>query len=438
MNLFENLENKNFELPLAVKFLPKDFDDFVGQEHIVSKGTVFRTLIEQDKLFSVILFGPSGSGKTSLAKIIAKKTKSKVLEHNSTLIGIPELKEIINQVRYYKNSFNQRTIVVLDEIHHFNRYQQDVLLPEVESGNIILVGITTENPFYYVNQALISRSIILEFKKLKEEDVKKIIFKILNDKEHGFGEKNLTIENDALDYILKYSDGDARKAINLLEVITTYLFATKKERYIITLDIIKQCFPQVSLKYDKSSDAHYDTISAFIKSLRGSDPDAALYWMMKMLHSGEDPRFIVRRMIILASEDIGNADPMSLVLATSALEAIEFVGMPESKIILSQLATYLATAPKSNASYEAMLNAEQEILSGEVRDVPNHLKDPTRDGEKLGHGKGYLYPHDFPNGIVSQEYLPKHKKFYFPKDVGYEKEIIKRLTQWQQILNKKK
>jgi len=224
----------------------------------------------------------------------------------------------------------------------------------------------------------------------------------------------------------------------LLEVITTYLFTNKKDSYVINLSIIKQCFPSVSLKYDKSSDAHYDTISAFIKSVRGSDPDAALYWMMKMLFSGEDPRFILRRLIILASEDIGNADPMSLILATSALSAVEFVGMPEGKIILSQLVTYLSTAPKSNASYKAMLNVEEEIKNGEIRDVPQHLKDSSRDGEHLGHGKGYLYPHDFETGFVVQEYLPKYKKFYFPKDVGYEKKIIERLEKWKEMLNKKK
>ncbi|MFQ3675554.1 MAG: replication-associated recombination protein A [Endomicrobiia bacterium] len=438
MDLFVKPENQDLTIPLAIKFLPTDFDNFFGQEHILSRGTVFRTLVEQDKLFSVILFGPSGTGKTSVAKIISKKTNTKVLEYNSTLIGIPELRDIIKEVRYYKNSFSRRAIVVLDEIHHFNRYQQDVLLPEVENGNMILIGITTENPYYYVNQALISRSIVLEFKKLKEEDVKKIIFRIVNDKEKGFGEKKLTIEDNALEYILKYSDGDARKAINLLEVITTYLFATKKDGYVITLETIKQCFPSVSLKYDKSSDVHYDTISAFIKSVRGSDPDAALYWMMKMLNSGEDPRFIIRRMIILASEDIGNADPMALVIATSALTAIEFVGMPESKIILSQLVTYLATAPKSNASYEAMLNVEQEIKEGEVRDVPKHLKDATRDGRNLGHGDGYLYPHNFAEGVVGQEYLPKHKKFYFPKSIGFEEKIKERLDKWSEVLNKKK
>ncbi len=436
MNFFDETKNLILEKPLALKFLPEDFSDFVGQEHIISNGKIFRTLIEQDKLFSVILFGPSGTGKTSITKLISKKTKSKVLEYNSTLIGVPELKEIIKEVRHYRTIFNKRIIIVLDEIHHFNRYQQDVLLPEVENGNIVLFGITTENPYYYVNQALISRSVVIEFKKLSLENIKTIITKILADKEKGFGKYNLNIEDDAMEYILKYSDGDARKAINLLEVVTTYLLSTNNKN--ITLEIIKQCFPKVSLKYDKSSDAHYDTISAFIKSVRGSDPDAALYWMAKMLSSGEDPRFILRRLIILASEDIGNADPTALILATSGLTAIEFVGMPEAKIILSQIVTYLSCAPKSNASYMAIFNAEKEVKEGNVREVSEHLKDGSRDAKTLGHGNGYLYPHDFMDGFVEQEYLPQHKRFYFPKEIGFEKEIKQRLEKWQEILNKKK
>jgi putative ATPase len=415
-------------LPLSAKFLPNDFDEFVGQKHLLSKDAVLRTLIEEDKLFSLIFYGPPGTGKTALAKLIAKKTNSEVIHTNATVFGIPELKELINTIRHY--SGQKKFLLILDEIHYLNRHQQNVLLPEVENGNIILIGITTENPFYYVNQALISRSFVAEFKKLSDEDIKTIIYRALTDNNKGLGNLNLTIDEDACEYIIHYADGDARKALNVLDLAATYL--DKKQQKNISLDVVKKCVPQVSLKYDKSSDYHYDHISAFIKSVRGSDPDAALYWMEKMLIAGEDPRYIVRRLIILAAEDIGNADPFALVLATSALEAVEFVGMPEAEIILAEVVCYLACAEKSNASYEALQNVKKEIETQPLQEVPQHLKDSHRDGEVFGHGKGYLYPHNYEGSFVVQKYMEQEKYFYFPKDIGKEKEIKQRLEKWRQ------
>jgi putative ATPase len=423
----ELFEHKK-EVLLSCRFLPESFDEFVGQQHLLLKDSVLRTLIEEDKLFSLIFYGPPGTGKTALAKLIAKKTNSEVIQTNATIFGIPEIKELINTIKHYHGQ--KKFLLILDEIHHLNRHQQNVLLPEVEKGNIILIGITTENPFYYLNQALISRSFIAEFKKLSDEDIKTIIYRALTDKNKGLGNLNLTIDEDACEYIIHYADGDARKALNVLDLASTYL--AKKGQKNINLDIIKKCVPQVSLKYDKSSDYHYDHISAFIKSIRGSDPDAALYWMEKMLMAGEDPRYIVRRLIILAAEDIGNADPFALVLATSALEAVEFVGMPEAEIILAEVVCYLACAEKSNASYEALQNVKKDMETQHIQEVPQHLKDSHRDGEAFGHGKGYLYPHDYEGSFVVQKYMEQEKYFYFPKDIGKEKEIKQRLEKWRQ------
>jgi len=423
----ELFEHKK-EMLLSCRFLPESFDEFVGQQHLLSKDSVLRTLIEEDKLFSLIFYGPPGTGKTALAKLIAKKTNSEVIQTNATIFGIPEIKELINTIKHYHGQ--KKFLLILDEIHHLNRHQQNVLLPEVEKGNIILIGITTENPFYYLNQALISRSFIAEFKKLSDEDIKTIIYRALTDKNKGLGNLNLTIDEDACEYIIHYADGDARKALNVLDLASTYL--AKKGQKNINIDIIKKCVPQVSLKYDKSSDYHYDHISAFIKSIRGSDPDAALYWMEKMLMAGEDPRYIVRRLIILAAEDIGNADPFALVLATSALEAVEFVGMPEAEIILAEVVCYLACAEKSNASYEALQNVKKDLENQPIQEVPQHLKDRHRDSEVFGHGKGYLYPHDYEGSFVVQKYMEQEKYFYFPKDIGKEREIKQRLEKWRQ------
>lgn len=430
MNLFYLPKN---HIPLAAKFLPKDFDEFVGQGHILGRDSILRNLIEQDKIFSLILFGPPGTGKTALAKLIARKTKAEVVETNATLIGIAELKEIIRGLKY-KN--DKRLVIILDEIHHFNRYQQDILLPEVESGNLVLIGLTTENPYYYVNKALVSRSFVAEFKKLSCEDIKVIIKRVLSDEEVGLGKYGLKIQPDALEYIANYSDGDARRALNILEMVSTYLISKNENE--IDLDILKRCATNIPIKYDKKSDYHYDHISAFIKSVRGSDPDAALYWMQKMLLAGEDPRYIIRRLIILASEDIGNADPFALVLATSALQAAEFVGMPEVEIILSQVVCYLACAEKSNASYEALNKVKEEINKGLIEEVPNHLKDSHRDKDSLGHGDGYLYPHDYKESFVVQRYIDVDKFFYFPKEIGKEKEIKQRLEKWRQMRLEKK
>lgn len=428
MNLFHLQDNK----PLSARFLPKDFDEFVGQQHLLGKDSVLRNLIEQDKIFSLILFGPPGTGKTALAKLIAKKTKTEVIETNATLIGISELKEVIRGLKY-KN--DKKLIIILDEIHHFNRYQQDILLPEVENGNLVLIGLTTENPYYYVNKALVSRSFVAEFKKLSCSDIKIIIERALSDKEVGLGKYKFVIQPEALEYIARYADGDARRALNAIEIVSTYLISKNENK--IDLDVLKKCITNIPIKYDKS-DYHYDHISAFIKSVRGSDPDAALYWMEKMLLSGEDPRYIIRRLIILASEDIGNADPFALVLATAALQAAEFVGMPEMEIILSQVVCYLACCEKSNAAYEALSRVKEEISKGLIEEVPDHLKDPHRDKDFLGHGEGYLYPHNYEESFVVQKYMNIDKLFYFPKEIGKEKEIKQRLEKWRQMKLQKK
>ena len=434
MELFERSEpsaRTPTGAPLAVRMAPRTLDELVGQDHLFAPGTVFRTLIDRDAFVSAILFGPPGTGKTAAARIIAARTGARVVRANATLVGVPELREIIRDARSDGRS-GRRVLVLLDEIHHFNRTQQDVLLPEVEQGTIILVGMTTENPYYYVNQALLSRSVVMEFHALPEEAVRRVVQTALEDAERGLGAHGLRLAPDALDYLVHYADGDARRALNALELAATYLLGSG-ERRDISIEVLHSCVPAVAVRYDKSSDAHYDHISAFIKSVRGGDPDAVLYWMVKMLEGGEDPRFIVRRLIILASEDIGNADPFGLVLATAALQAVEFVGMPEAKLILSQTVTYLACAEKSNAATEALAAASEELRRGPVREVPAHLKDPSRDGAALGHGKGYRYPHSFPGGFVAQEYLPAPVVFYKPKNAGAEREIRRRLEQWRSI-----
>jgi len=417
--------------PLATKMCPKDFNEFYGQEHIIGEDKLLRRAIESDRLTSLIFFGPPGTGKTALAKIIAKKTKSYFVQTNAVTIGINEIRKIIEIAKNKIKISGIRTILLLDEIHHFNKIQQDALLPNLENGNIILIGTTTENPFFYVNQGILSRANIFEFKKHSDENIRKIINRAISDKEYGLGKQKIKISEDAIQYIIKFSEGDARKALNALEI---GVITTKPDKNnIINFDIkvAQECIQKKYLLYDKNGDQHYDHISAFIKSVRGSDPDASLYWLVKMLEAGEDPRYIARRLIILSSEDIGNADPQALILTASLLKAIEFVGLPEAKIPLAQVTLYLACAPKSNKSYEALCLAEEEISKTKTQDVPQHLKDPHLDGELLGHGKEYLYPHSYKDHFVLQKYLEIKKTFYNPSNQGFENEIRKNLNNYK-------
>lgn len=398
--------------PLAYRMCPRSLDEYVGQVHIIGSGKLLRRAIESDRISSIILYGPPGTGKTALARIIAAKTKAHFEWLNAATIGLDEIRKVIQQAKV-RRARGITTIVFLDEIHRFNKLQQDALLPDVEEGNITLISATVENPFFYVNSALLSRSQIFELKPLSEKDILMVLHNALNDKNRGLGHLNITADKPALAHIAKMSDGDARRALSALEIaaLTT---SPVDGRIHITVPIAEESIQKKVVVYDKKGDQHYDTISAFIKSMRGSDPDAAIYYLAKMLYAGEDPRFIARRIVICASEDVGNADPMALVLAISALRAVEFIGMPEARIPLAQATVYTATAPKSNASYRAIEAALKDIAEEETIEVPDHLKDSHYPGaKKLGRGAGYKYPHDY-GGYVEQEYLKKKKKYYQP------------------------
>jgi putative ATPase len=399
--------------PLAYRMCPRTLSEYVGQKHILGDGKLLRRAIEADRITSLILYGPPGTGKTALARIIAERTKANFEWLNAATIGLDELRKVIQQARARKKQGN-RTIVFLDEIHRFNKLQQDALLPDVEEGNIILIAATVENPFFYVNSTLLSRSQVFQLKPLEKEELLEIMKRAVNDKERGLGNFGIIADEDALSHIAEMSDGDARKALSALEIASLTTSPDSDERIKITIKIAEESIQKKHIVYDKKGDQHYDTISAFIKSMRGSDPDAAIYYLAKMLYVGEDTRFIARRIVICASEDVGNADPMALVVATSALRAVEFVGMPEAKIPLAQATIYVAKAPKSNACYKAIEEAMEDVEKEQTMEVPDHLKDSHYPGaKKLGHGQGYKYPHDY-EGYVEQDYLPKKKKYYKP------------------------
>lgn len=399
--------------PLAYRMSPRSFDEYVGQEHILGKGKLLRRAIEADRITSLILYGPPGTGKTAMAKVIAEKTRAHFEWLNAATAGLDELRKIIHSAQTRK-SRGMRTILFLDEIHRFNKLQQDALLPDVEEGNITLIAATVENPFFYVNSALLSRSQVFELKPLPEDSILKILRNALADKERGLGNLKISAQEDALQHIAKMSDGDARRALSALEIAVLTTVVGKDECIHITLPVAEESIQKKVIVYDKQGDQHYDTISAFIKSMRGSDPDAAVYYLAKMIYAGEDPRFIARRIVICASEDVGNADPMALVLAISALRSVEFVGMPEARIPLAQATIYIAEARKSNACYRAIDAALDDIKNEQTMEVPDHLKDSHYPGAaKLGHGKDYKYPHDY-GGSVEQEYLKKKKKYYTP------------------------
>jgi putative ATPase len=400
--------------PLAYRMCPRTLDEYIGQRHILGPDKLLRRAIQADRITSLILYGPPGTGKTALARIIAEKTKAHFEWLNAATIGLDEIRKVIQHAKARKPK-GIHTIVFLDEIHRFNKLQQDALLPDVEEGNITLIAATVENPFFYVNSALLSRSQVFEFKPLAEEDVLKVIQGALQDKNRGLGKINITADEAALKHIAKMSDGDARKALSAIEIAALTTTPDSNGQIRITVAIAEESIQKKVVLYDKKGDQHYDTISAFIKSMRGSDPDAAIYYLAKMLYAGEDPRFIARRIVICASEDVGNADPMALVVATSALRAVEFIGMPEARIPIAQATIYIAKAQKSNACYKAIEAALKDVSTEETMEVPDHLKDSHYpNAKKLRHGKGYKYPHDY-DGYVEQDYLKIKKKYYLPE-----------------------
>ena len=429
MDIFEYMsqQNRDKESPLAARMRPSTLDEVVGQQHIIGKDKLLYRAIKADKLSSIIFYGPPGTGKTTLAKVIANTTSAEFKQINATIAGKKDMEEVVEQAKDTFGMYGRRTILFIDEIHRFNKGQQDYLLPFVEDGTIILIGATTENPYFEVNGALISRSIIFELKPLGFEDVKALIKKAVYDEQKGMGSYNATIDEDALNFLADIAGGDARQALNAVELGIISTDRSEDGQIHITLDVAEECIQKRAVKYDKNGDNHYDTISAFIKSMRGSDPDAAVYYLSRMLYAGESVTFVARRIMVHAAEDVGLADPHALQVAVAASLAAERVGMPEARIILAEAAMYVATAPKSNSVVTAIDEGMQEVAqSGDLR-IPAHLQDAHYKGAaKLGHGEGYLYPHDFENNYVRQQYLPDElvgRKFYRPSDNGYESSI---------------
>ena len=429
MDLFDYMreQNKEKESPLASRLRPTTLEEVVGQQHIIGKDKLLYRAIKADKLQSVIFYGPPGTGKTTLAKVIAKTTSAEFMQINATSAGKKDMEAVIEKAKQMQGMYGKRTILFIDEIHRFNKGQQDYLLPFVEDGTVTLIGATTENPYFEVNGALISRSIIFELKPLEKEDIKTLLHRALEDMEKGMGAYHAVADEDALEFLADVSNGDARSALNAIElgILTTERSADGLIH--ITLDVASECIQKRVIKYDKNGDSHYDNISAFIKSMRGSDPDAAVYYLAKMLYAGEDVTFIARRIMICASEDVGNADPNALTVAVSAAQAVERLGMPEARIVLAQAVTYVASAPKSNAAYMAVDKALSVVRESRTAPVPTYLCDAHYKGAaKLGRGLGYKYAHDYPNHYVEQQYLPdayKDMKFYEPTENGYEQTI---------------
>ena len=432
MDLFDYVreQKSDKESPLASRLRPTTLDEVVGQQHIIGKDKLLYRAIKADKLGSLIFYGPPGTGKTTLAKVIANTTSADFKQINATIAGKKDMEEVVQQAKNNMGMYGKKTILFVDEIHRFNKGQQDYLLPFVEDGTLILIGATTENPYFEVNGALISRSSVFELKSLDKEDIKVLLKRAVYDVEKGMGSYGAEITEEALEFLADISGGDARNALNAIELGVLTTERSEDGKIHITIDVAQECIQKRVVRYDKTGDNHYDTISAFIKSLRGSDPDAAVYYLAKMLYAGEDIKFIARRMMISASEDVGNADPNALTVAVAASQAVERIGMPEARIILAQAATYIASAPKSNAAYLS-IDAALESVRTQKTTVPVHLQDAHYKGAaKLGHGTGYKYAHDYPEHYVKQQYLPdeiKDAKFYEPTEMGFEKQIKERL-----------
>ena len=436
-DLFDGMREQNRSLarPLAARMRPRALDDFVGQEHFLGPGKLLRRMLLADRLNSLIFYGPPGCGKTALAHVIAGQTKSRFKPLNAVSAGTKEVREILTEARGHLEDHGARTILFIDEIHRFNRAQQDVLLPDVEDGVVILIGATTQNPFFAINTPLLSRSQIFTFEPLTREHIRILILRALGDKERGLGNIPVTMTDEALAFLAEASDGDARRALTALEIGVKSSLAPENAgvggTIVFDLRLAEDSIQRKVLEFDPTGDTHYDVASAFIKSLRGSDPDAALYWLARLLESGEDPRFVARRLVIFASEDVGNADPFGLVLANAAWDAVEKVGMPECRINLAHAVCYLATSLKSNASYMGVEAALEDVRKGRTLPVPKHLKDTNYRGaqEQFGHGAGYKYAHDFAGGWVDQDYVPADVEYYHPTDRGHEAKIKARLDE---------
>lgn len=429
MDLFEYMRQQNMkdESPLASRLRPTTLDEVVGQQHIVGKDKLLYRAIKADKLSSIIFYGPPGTGKTTLAKVIANTTSAEFMQINATSAGKKDMEEVVAAAKNNQGMYGKKTILFIDEIHRFNKGQQDYLLPFVEDGTIILIGATTENPYFEVNPALLSRSVIFELKKLSTEDIRTLLLRAVNDTEKGMGSYHAQMDDDALEFLADMANGDARAALTAIELGILTTDRSEDGIIHITLDVASECIQKRGINYDKTGDNHYDTISAFIKSMRGSDPDAAVYYLARMLYAGEDVKFIARRIMILASEDIGNADPQALQVAVAAAQAVERLGMPEARIVLAQAVTYMASAPKSNSAINAIDKAMRVVQETKTPPVPVHLQDAHyKSAGKLGHGKGYKYAHDYKNHYVKQQYLPDGltgEVFYEPSENGYEQQI---------------
>jgi putative ATPase len=418
--------------PLAARMRPRALDEYVGQSHILGPGQLLRRAIEADRIQSLIFYGPPGTGKTSLAQIIARHTRNRFERLSGVESNVADMRRVLAGAANRLANTGEPTILFIDEIHRFNKAQQDVLLPDVEAGTVRLIGATTHNPFFFVNSPLVSRSQIFELRPLTEEELLELLRRALADPERGLGHMKLRVDDDALKHLAKVSDGDARKALNALEIAALTTGPADDGLIHVTIDVAAQSIQKKAIVYDGDGDAHYDTISAFIKSMRGSDPDAALYWLAKMIHAGEDPRFITRRLVICAAEDVGLADPMALILANAAHQSAEFIGWPEARIPIAEATIYVATANKSNTSIVSVDAALDDVRSGRTLAVPEHLRDAHYKGAKrLGHGEGYQYAHDHPEHFVAQDYLGAEKRYYEPTEQGIEKKIKERLDQWR-------
>ncbi len=446
MSLFKASETKNRQRaqPLAARMRPASLDEFVGQQHFLGEGKLLRRLLAADRLGSVVFYGPPGTGKTTLARLLATETRSRFRQLSAVTSGVKELRELLEQARDRLSTGEGRTLLFIDEIHRFNKSQQDALLPDVEEGVVTLVGATTSNPFFTVISALVSRSQIFEFQPLSADDVAMLVRRALADKQRGLGNYRVNLTDEALRFLTETCDGDARRALSALEIgvlstvdstgtdstgaDSTDTHSTGAAPVEFTLELAAESVQRKAIQYDRDGDAHYDSASALIKSIRGSDPDAALYWLARMLEAGEDVRFLTRRLVILASEDVGNADPQALPLAVAAMHAVEFVGLPECQLTLAQAATYLACAPKSNAATVAISEARRDVREGRLIPVPVHLQDRSYSGAKrLGHGEGYEYPHNAEGGVAAQDYLGVEREYYRPVDRGFESELAERL-----------